>query len=41
MSLEGFGHFVNVLSRPPASVPEMVELLKRPAPWEPGHKAKR
>lgn len=34
MSSEGFADFMQVLSRPPAPVPEMVELAKRPAPWE-------
>lgn len=41
MSPEGFADFVNILSRPAAQVPEMVELGKRPAPWEPGYTAKR
>ncbi|MEZ5737824.1 MAG: hypothetical protein R3E09_18830 [Novosphingobium sp.] len=41
MSLEGFGHFVNVLSRPPAPVPEMVDLLRRRAPWELQREAER
>ena len=41
MSPEGFADFMDVLSRPAVPVPEMVELAKRPAPWEPGHKAKR
>jgi len=34
MSPEGFQAFVDVLSEPARSVPEMVEVLKRPAPWE-------
>ena len=34
MSPEGFAAFVDLLDRPSRSVPEMVELLKRPAPWE-------
>jgi len=41
MSAEGFADFMDVLSRPGASVPEMVELAKRPAPWESGYVAKR
>ncbi|MEK1894646.1 MAG: DUF1778 domain-containing protein [Rhizobium sp.] len=41
MSPEGFADFMDVLSRPAAPVPEMVELAKRPAPWEPGYVAKR
>jgi len=34
MSREGFAAFVDMLDRPAKPVPEMVELLKRPAPWE-------
>ena len=34
MSPEGFEAFVSVLDSPPSPVPELVELLKRPAPWE-------
>jgi uncharacterized protein (DUF1778 family) len=34
MSPEGFTAFVELLDRPAKPVPEMVELLKRPAPWE-------
>jgi len=41
MSAEGFAEFMQVLSAPPASVPEMVELAARPAPWESGYSAKR
>ena len=41
MSPEGFAEFMDVLARPAAPVPEMVEVLKRPAPWEPGYVAKR
>lgn len=41
MSPEGFADFMGVLSRPAAPVPEIVELAKRPAPWEPGYRAKR
>src|SRR5947208_2385566 len=41
MSAEGFSEFMAALATPAAPVPEMVELAKRPAPWEPGHVAKR
>ncbi|MBB5577944.1 DUF1778 domain-containing protein [Rhizobium paranaense] len=41
MSPEGFADFMDVLSRPAVPVPEMVELAKRPAPWEPGYVAKQ
>lgn len=34
MSPEGFEAFLTVLSGPEQSVPEMVELLRRPAPWD-------
>ena len=34
MSPEGFEAFVAALSGPAAAPPEMVELLRRPAPWE-------
>jgi uncharacterized protein (DUF1778 family) len=34
MSPTGFKAFVEVLSRPCAPVPEMVELFQRAAPWE-------
>lgn len=34
MSTEGFDDFVRALAAPAAPVPEMVELLRRPAPWE-------
>ena len=34
MSAEGFAAFMAALSEPAAPVPEMVELAKRPAPWE-------
>jgi len=40
MSPEGFADFMKVLSGPATPVPEIVELVKRPAPWEPGHVAK-
>jgi len=41
MSPEGFADFMSVLSLPAAPVPEMVELAKRPAPWEAGYKPKQ
>ena len=41
MSHEGFADFMAVLSQPAKPVPEMVELVERPAPWEPGYVAKR
>lgn len=34
MSPDGFAAFVDMLDRPARPVPEMVELLKRSAPWE-------
>ena len=34
MSPQGFADFQAILSGPAASVPEMAELLARPAPWE-------
>ena len=34
MSPEGFAAFFDLLDRPAKPVPEMVELLQRPAPWE-------
>jgi uncharacterized protein (DUF1778 family) len=40
MSAEGFAAFMAILSAPAAAIPEMVELAKRPAPWEPGYSAK-
>ncbi|MCW2275508.1 DUF1778 domain-containing protein [Rhodoblastus acidophilus] len=40
MSEEGFADFLAALSAPPTPPPEMVEVVKRPAPWEPGYKPK-
>ena len=34
MSPEGFAGFAAMLDSPAKPVPEIVELLKRPAPWE-------
>jgi uncharacterized protein (DUF1778 family) len=36
MSAAGFKAFVAALSGPATPVSEMVEVLRRPAPWEPG-----
>lgn len=41
MSPEGFADFVAILSGPATIVPEMTEVIKRPAPWEPGYIAKQ
>lgn len=41
MTPEGFSDFMTILSAPTSPVPEMVELMRRPAPWEPGDVAKR
>lgn len=41
MSPEGFAEFMVVLSLPAAPVPEMVELARRPAPWEAGYTPKQ
>ena len=41
MSPDGFADFVAAVSGPATPVPEMVELATRPAPWEPGYRAKR
>ncbi|MBZ9881462.1 DUF1778 domain-containing protein [Mesorhizobium sp. CA10] len=41
MSPEGFAEFMEVLSAPAAPVLDMVELAKRPAPWEAGYTMKR
>jgi uncharacterized protein (DUF1778 family) len=34
MSPSGFNAFMTALAEPAVAVPAMVELLKRPAPWE-------
>lgn len=34
MSPDGFAEFVGVLAMKAAPVPELVEMLRRPAPWE-------
>jgi uncharacterized protein (DUF1778 family) len=40
MSPSGFNAFMKALAAPAGAVPEMVELLKRPAPWESGSSRK-
>jgi uncharacterized protein (DUF1778 family) len=40
MSAEGFAELMAALSTPAAAIPEVVELAKRAAPWEPGYSAK-
>lgn len=35
MSPEGFAHFLAELESPVVAIPEIVELMKRRAPWEP------
>jgi uncharacterized protein (DUF1778 family) len=41
MSPAGFADLMATMSEPATPVPEMVELAKRPAPWEPSNIAKR
>ncbi|WP_283193778.1 DUF1778 domain-containing protein [Rhizobium sp. AN80A] len=41
MSPEGFADFMGILSPPAAPVPEMVELARRPTPWEAGYEPKQ
>jgi uncharacterized protein (DUF1778 family) len=41
MTPEGFAQFLSALSGPATPVAEMVELARRPAPWEPGYAARR
>lgn len=41
MSPEGFADFMAIVSEPAASVPEMVDVASRPAPWEAGYVPKR
>jgi uncharacterized protein (DUF1778 family) len=38
MSEEGFAEFMALIAAPAEVVPEIAELSKRPAPWEPGYK---
>jgi hypothetical protein len=37
MSTEAFASFVEELAKPPRVVPQIVELMKRKAPWEHGY----
>ena len=41
MSEEGFADFVAALAEAPSPEPEVVELARRPAPWESGYIPKR
>ena len=41
MSPEGFAGFMDVLAAPTRPVPAIIELAKRPAPWEPGYDPER
>lgn len=41
MSPEAFAEFMAALATPAVPVPELVEVLKRAAPWEPGYIGKR
>ena len=41
MNPEGFADFMAAVSGPATPVPELVELAKRQAPWEPGYNANR
>jgi uncharacterized protein (DUF1778 family) len=34
MSADGFEAFLAAISGPPVAVPEMVDLFRRPAPWD-------
>lgn len=34
---EDFATFMDILSGPAVRVPQMVEVMARPAPWEPGY----
>jgi uncharacterized protein (DUF1778 family) len=36
MTAEGFGAFLQVIDEPPKPVPEIVDVLRRKAPWETG-----
>ena len=37
MTEDGFADFMAVMTAPVKVVPELVEVLRRPAPWEAGH----
>ncbi len=41
MNPDSFAAFMDALSGPAAPVPEMFELARPPAPWEPGYTPKR
>ena len=41
MRAQGFADFTAALSKPGAPVPQLVEVVQRPAPWEPDYVAKR
>jgi uncharacterized protein (DUF1778 family) len=41
MSPEGFAAFLATCSEPSVPVPEMVEVIRRPAPWEEGQRLRR
>lgn len=41
MSPEGFAEFMAAVSAPAAPVPEIVETVSRPAPWESGYTPRR
>ena len=41
ISAEGVTDFMAALSGPAEPIPELVELARRAAPWEPGYVAKR
>ncbi|RXR23692.1 DUF1778 domain-containing protein [Sphingobium fluviale] len=34
MSADGFAHFIDHLAQPAEAVPELVDVLKRSAPWD-------
>lgn len=40
MTEDGFADFMAVMAAPAEAVPELVEVLRRPAPWEAGYGAK-
>ena len=40
MTEDGFADFMAVMAAPAEAVPELVEVLRRPAPWEAGYEAK-
>ena len=40
MTHEGFAEFTALMAAPAEEVPELLEVLRRPAPWEAGHRVK-